>query len=579
MPGLKITGFGGMIPLQDPFLLPETFSTLSRNTNLYSGALEGFKYPQLLRALTSSTANMVYRIPDDRDQTGIEDASTWLEFDDPHTDVIRTQVSNDSFARYYWTSPTSPPRYNTTARIVAGDPSFILGVPTPVAAPTVAIVAGLGLPEVRAYVYTWVTAYGEESAPSPPTVVTATVAATWELDVTAPTAADTTDRNLTRVRIYRSLTSTSGNTAFYRLVEMDIGLTHYSDLIAANDLVQGEILDSFAYTAPPALEGWVNMPNGIIAGWTGQDLWFSEPYRPHAWPAAYSISVEFPIVGLGVVGGSLVVATTGTPVLVSGTRPEAMSSVKFQASEPCISRRSVVSTPEGVYYASPTGLVQAVPGSLGVVTKALLSKQTWVGAYAPEGTSSSTGLHGVKYRSGYLGYICDTDRTGGFLIDAQDARVAFNEIMTLATGNYMKNILIDEWSGEVLFVGSDNNVYLWDPPVEPGMLPYIWTSKKFQFAFQDNMAAGRFFFDDYVAPSALVPFIESGLVDLFVGGEPITLYVYADDNLVMTKQIFDNKPFRLPSGFKADWYQYKIVARVRIQNFQVATSMRELRAL
>ena len=74
--------------------------------------------------------------------TTITGASTWLEFLDQDTNVLRTPVVDDSFQRYYFASPSQPPSYNTYQRIATGQPAFYLGVPAPPIAPTLAAVNG-----------------------------------------------------------------------------------------------------------------------------------------------------------------------------------------------------------------------------------------------------------------------------------------------------------------------------------------------------------------------------------------------------------------------------------------------------
>src|SRR5208282_2049816 len=70
--------------------------------------------------------------------------STWLEFLDPDTNVIKTQVVNDIYQRYYWASPSEPPQYNTLARIQANKSPWLLGINPPGCAPTVTISGGGG---------------------------------------------------------------------------------------------------------------------------------------------------------------------------------------------------------------------------------------------------------------------------------------------------------------------------------------------------------------------------------------------------------------------------------------------------
>ena len=74
----------------------------------------------------------------------ITGSSTWLEFLDPDTNVIKTQVVDDIYQRYYWASPSEPPQYNTLARIQANKNPFLLGINPPGCAPTVTVSGGGG---------------------------------------------------------------------------------------------------------------------------------------------------------------------------------------------------------------------------------------------------------------------------------------------------------------------------------------------------------------------------------------------------------------------------------------------------
>jgi hypothetical protein len=102
-------------------------------------------------------------------------------------------------------------RYTTVQsglRITISDTGGItLGVPTqPSAASSTNPHEGTGIQESRAYVYTFVSAYGEEGPPSPATLYNGWSGDPWIIQLTAPTNANTTGRNLTNVKIYRTVT-------------------------------------------------------------------------------------------------------------------------------------------------------------------------------------------------------------------------------------------------------------------------------------------------------------------------------------------------------------------------------------
>ena len=105
------------------------------------------------------------------------------------------------------------------------------------------------------------------------------------------------------------------------------------------------------------------MPNGFLIGFDGNNIYMSEAYHFHAWPAEYKQATETPIVGLGVLGQTCVVCTQGYPATVTGTKPATCSFTKATTGEPCLSRGSIVSTPQGVIYASQNGLILVGPAA------------------------------------------------------------------------------------------------------------------------------------------------------------------------------------------------------------------------
>jgi len=269
MVALKVSAFGGMIPAQDNRLLPENNAALSENTYLDSGALQGLRIPRDLHTMVNPGYKYAFRLPQISPDKNHIMASDWWEFADPDTNVLRSQVANDSFERYYFMSPTQVPGYNTKARILASNPSFVLGIPAPSTAPGLVVIGGAAPTEARSYVYTWVSAYGEEGPPSPPVLVTGNISGSWNLTLTAPTLADTTNRNLTRTRIYRTVTNATGGASYFLVVDQAIGTLAYNDTLASTFVATQALLQSQLWTGPPSdLKGFVSMPNAILAGFT-----------------------------------------------------------------------------------------------------------------------------------------------------------------------------------------------------------------------------------------------------------------------------------------------------------------------
>lgn len=211
----------------------------------------------------------------------------------------------------------------------------------------------------RAYVYTWISEYGEEGPPSPPTVVNGWSNGTWRVELFTPTPENMgVDRNITHTRIYRSITNQSGQGTYFFVAEIPVTQEVYEDTIPDNTVALNQQLVSLYWSAPPAdLQAIIPFPNGVSVGFRSNEIWFSELYRPHAWPPGYVLTTEFPIVGIGVCGQAIVVCTQSSPYLVNGINPSAMALAKINLPEPCIHRGSIVSTDTTVLYISPNGLI------------------------------------------------------------------------------------------------------------------------------------------------------------------------------------------------------------------------------
>ncbi len=208
--------------------------------------------------------------------------------------------------------------------------------------------------ETRAYVYTWVSEYGEEGPPSPPTLLDGWSNGVRTIGLWQPPPDDLGIlRNLTKVNIYRTVQGSGGSTVFFYVTTLDMGVDIYVDTITDDVVALNDVLTSTNWFPPPAgLQGMTVMQNGMIAGFTKNEIWFCEPFRPHAWPAAYVKTVDFPVVGLGVTNGALVVCTSSCPYVLSGSSPDQVTQYKCSDANPCSSRASILGGVTAVSYMS-----------------------------------------------------------------------------------------------------------------------------------------------------------------------------------------------------------------------------------
>jgi hypothetical protein len=241
--------------------------------------------------------------------------------------------------------------------------------------------------ETRGYIVTFVTDWGEESAPSPVTELL-TLDQNDKVQINAPLP--TAGRNIVGWRLYRS--STTDRSAAFQLIDgtgagnavLENGSFAYfgiGDLGYLDGKQQAELQEpcqTLTWVEPPAnLKGLVALPNGIMAGFFGKTLCFCEPFAPYAWPVEYQQTIKHNIVGLGVFGQTVVVLTEGSPYYASGADSANMSAQEIESPQSCVAKRTIAAVEGGVMYASPDGLCLASSGGVKVLTYDAFSKVDW----------------------------------------------------------------------------------------------------------------------------------------------------------------------------------------------------------
>lgn len=609
MPFLKLEGFSGISPRTGPALLQPNQAQVAKNVKLQSGELRPWRKPLLTYTPGLTSPQTIYKL------NGAT-ASAWLEFASD-TDIVPSPVADVSDFRVYYTDGVAPKKTNWNLATTSGtgtkpfpNAAYNMGVPGPAAAPTLSSAGGSGTAETRAYVYTYISTFGavlEESAPSPagsvstfPTGATVTVSAFS----TAPTTA--AGYNITAIRIYRSVTSaTSAQYLYVGTVTVNpatgAASGSFSDTVAAADL--GVALPSLYYTPPPAgLHGLIALPNGILAGFVGNQVWFSEPYLPHAWPVAYMMTVGAPIVGLGVFGQTLVVCTTQTPYLLTGSQPGAMSQEKVPLPEPCVSKKSITSDQFGVLYASPNGLVSIAPGTQDVISRALFTRDEWQ-AYLP------SSMVGAIYQNMYIAFYQVGSTKAALILMRGDSP----PLVTFDTA--AQAVFVEKATANIYIVSPvDNKVYQLDAdPVNN--LFYEWMSKKFILPEPTNYAVSKAqadwdALDDSVAYNAIVAEITAGNQAIWAAGTPlqstlnsttlgsivlggsilaniptiaetqnIQAMIYANGAMVANVAVTSAEPVRLPAGGKEYVYEVRLTGNAPLRKFAMATSIAELRQI
>ena len=461
---ISLDSFRGMKPRVDEHLLEANMASLARNCNLLNGSLRPWKNQLLDTTLaqTSLIKTIHYYL-----------SAYWLEFS-ATVNLQSGPIAGDTTNRFYFTGNGIPKKSNQ-AEATTGSPPYPvnfypMGAPQAAHAAIAALGAGgTGDPRDIAYVWTVVTSWGEEG---PPADVSNTVAAMQgqQVDLTditiewaaskyyesgmwiAPTTpngyvykcvtagtsgageptwgttidADTSDNTAVFrcydddilfgsgaiKRIYRIVTGdTFGQYTFIGSVAM--GTTIYSDTKTDTQIAGAAILPSSGWIQPPDTMTGLTSIGRFFAGFVGKDLFFSEPNYPHAWPYAYSFPVDFPIVGLGSIGNTLVVGTEENAFIIQGTHPSVMTPVKLPESHPCVSARGIVSFPEGVAFPSNDGLYFIAGATGQVITKGSYATEDWKKLH-PET------WHASRHDGRYFAFYDDgAGDKGGIIIDLQ----------------------------------------------------------------------------------------------------------------------------------------------------------------
>jgi hypothetical protein len=595
IPPIAIAGFGGEVPAIDERLLGDTQAADSINAWLLSGRVEPVRSLQPIYTLQNAASRSFFRVP--KGDPGVDNMvdSYWLEFENDNVRVIKSPVVGQTDARYYWADGVAP-KMMTQTMIANGDAPYLLGVPPPSVAPAVTSSGGVSTESKTVdYVYTWVTSNGEEGPPSPPSNTVGKLDDTYHLTFTPPTTADTDNRDLTSLRVYRTVVSAQGVSTFFFVVELPIATTTYDDDCTVNTdgiVVNNDQLTTTTWSGPPDdLQGLVTMPNGMVAGWRANEVWFCEPWYPHAWPIQYVIGVDPTIVGLGVYDQSLIILCEGQPYGATGVTPGAMSLAKIQPLEPCTSMRSIVNTPNGVLYSSPNGLINITPAGAVNLTATMILKSQWAAMlnlstvmasilsqayYCYSGTSPGVFQNSTTGGDSFTAFQQDTfqqesfyGRRPGAFISLVDQRLA---VTTLDPApDIVINVITDIFNGETMVL-RDGVVYLVDTRQLAPYASYRWRSKIFTLPYLQNLGAAKVYFtppDPSTAPN------------------PTYFRVFASDHAISTDEGLplryerkldqSGEMFRLPSGYKALYYQFEVEGYAIIDAIHCAQTAKMLR--
>jgi len=548
---VRINRFGGRVPMLSDRFLGQNMASVAKNCKLWSKTLKPWNDPLFVQNKTKTgTMHTIY----------FYDNQYWFQWEE-EVDVARSQIAGTSaddpvpFDRTYFTGKGRPQVTDSSIATAGGGDqfpsnSYDVGIPAPDTPPFVSAPTPTDeeVIEESAYVYTFVRIWngveseGPPSSPSNIVPVTPGDTVTVSGMVTAmpiPEPGDPVwDSNVTHKRIYRVATGIDG--AAYQFVgQVELAIDVYLDSKIADEL--GLVLASSTWNPPPDdLHSIVVMPNGMMAGLSGNRLCFCEPYQPHAWPIDYRLPVPYIGVGLAVYGQTVIIATEGQPYIASGVHPAYVTMDKLGLRQACVSKESIVQMDDYIIYASPDGLVAAGPGFKQVLTSLFFYKDDWT-KYNPES------MRGFNYDGYYICFYDTGSKQAGFIFDPRDPEIGFIDIDLFATAGY------SHLETDFLYLVVNDEIVAWDEGLTRTI--YEWKSGM------------------VIAPHPINPTV----CQIFAKAYPFTFMLYGDDVLRHTQTVENNETFRLPSGYLATDFQAYFQGSTEIEDVFIGESMQDLK--
>jgi hypothetical protein len=574
MSKLRLAQFSGEIPRLIPRLLPETGSQHAENIRLDDGGLKPVRKARVEHTFTGlSSIQTIYKW-----------GETWLAWENV-VNAVPGPVATD---RLYYTGDGAP-------KMRVGSTVYDLAVPYPTVALSAAV-SGVGSGDVttRLYVYTWVTSFGEESEPCP---VTADVS--WQAGQTVTLsgfAATPAGRGITLQRIYRSQSSSQSGTDLFLIEERAASVSDYVDTHSPEDF--SEVLPSRDWNQPPAdLSGLIAMPNGMMVGFSGKQLCFCEPYKPHAWPEKYRLTAAFNIVGLGSYGTTVVAGTQGYPYVAGGNAPSSMVEEKIEVNLPCVNGRGVVDLGYSVAYPSNDGLVVVSNGNATVATDSLYTRPKW------QKLSPATLIAG-QFSGRYFASFTYVEADGSITMGTRIIDMTGQQPFVLRASVTPQAFCYDLPTGKLFYLVGDT-VYEWDALGEVNEV-MTWTSKRIILERPASFGAilvesgDLLTVEDQAAQNAAIAEINAYNAAIFandmeaeINGEAmnefaimgdgilplpsakyISVRVYADGKLIRTVTTLD-KVNRIKSVLAKEW-EVQVNGTAEVDQITMATTVREL---
>lgn len=627
---LTFQQFSGIAPRIAPRLLPATLAQEALDVKLWSGELRPHYADEILQYIPSNIQS-IYRYK------WKNKTYNWLMW--PYeTRIAKGPVYDDENNRIYFMnqggffvtdSSLLEDRDYTIGLGKSGTPYYTAGIPR--AGYNIMSVSGSGSGDIEArsyivcYVRQWPDGTIDVGKSSEPYATSWDAAARRTIDVrpgqTVKIAVsnisdtDSAKTGVNKVYIYRSEVTSSGQALYSYVDQFDINPSHVTNNPNATWNTGGwyEYLDKKAntqlgeacpsiYWDPPVggLKGLVSLQNGLFAAYKDSTIYVSDWNAPHAWPYEHTVTIDYPIVGLGSFGNTIVVCTEAAPVLIVVQDPTNPTIKAVQENCPCVSADSIVNTRNGVIFASQNGLVLINNTSPTFITEKLLTQDEWLPLH-PES------LKGAFLNNAYYGFFTNpTDTAAGFIFDLDSYTYS-----TVYSSIVSSGMVYTTQHAKVVYNDIEQSQLYVCYPLENGTQYSLCSfasdsriNKSFRWRSKVNVSP-QGLFNLSAARVMMTPqspqkenehiwegkLTGSSLAARVVDGEPINGWCktneleladatvfnyYVDGELKYSREVKDSKPFRLPSGFRGETIEVEVKSNAYIHSITLASSMGEL---
>lgn len=629
---LTFQQFSGVAPRIAPRLLPATLAQEALDVKLWSGELRPQYADKVLQYIPDSIKS-IYRYKWKNQNYH------WLMWN-RDTKVAKGPVYDDENNRIYFmnadgffvTDSSLLQDQDYTTGILPAGSWYHTAIPEP-GQSDIWISGGTGSGDIesRSYVYCYVRQWsdgtidvGKSSGPLKNSsdrsryTVDVRPGQVVDMSIVDPIAhANGIGAGINKIYIYRSEVTSAGQALYSYVDQFDVNLERatnnpaavwvsdgsyykYSDSKPNTSL--GEACPSIYWDAPvTGLKGLVSLQNGLFAAYKDSTIYVSDWNAPHAWPYEHKVTIDYPIVGLGSFGNTIVVCTEAAPVLIVVQDPTNPTVKAVQENCPCVAADSIVNTRNGVIFASQNGLVLVNSTSPVCITEKLITQDEWLPLH-PES------LKGAFLNNTYYGFFTNpSDKAAGFVfdLDSYTYGTVYNSIVS-------SGLVFITQSAKVIYNDIEQTqLYVCYP--HEGLARYSLCSfasnphinKSFRWRSKvntstqglSNLSAARVMLTPQLSAKESEPVTQeklkgSSIASRVLGSEPINGWCnsaykldlasstvfnyYVNGDLKYSREVKDSKPFRLPSGFRGETVEVEVKSNAYIHSITLASSMGEL---